>query len=126
MADAGIEYVLSGGECERCQSMAGTVSDHPLEPLHPNCACTSEPQCNNTFDFEGGSTRYGPDGQCFIFNAEITVTCWDGSEIGMTIPIDMGCEAESGDVWEAIDAAVEAEASALLDGCPDCSPPLVS
>jgi hypothetical protein len=115
-----VEYELQGGECELCQSMAGTVSDYPLEPLHPNCACKSTPRCNNRFSFQGDSTHYGPAGECFIFNAEITVTCWDGSEIGLSVPIDMGCEAEAGDVFEAIDAAVEEEAQALMDSCPDC------
>jgi|SRR6476620_8753408 len=124
--DDDIEFEFQGGgECELCQSMGGTVSSYPIEPLHPNCACSSEPRCNNRFSFSGGARHYGPNGSCFVFDADITVTCWDGTEIGESREIDMGCESKGTDLAD-VAGAIEEFAAALADGCPDCQPPAVS
>jgi hypothetical protein len=119
----GGEWVFVGpGECDLCQSMVGTVSSGPIGSLHPNCGCSSEPICGeNTWDVSGDSSRYGPDGECFVFNAEITVTCWDGTEIGQSVSIDMGC-ASYGDFEAAIWDAAAPYAEELAEGCPDCEP----
>jgi len=124
-----VEFEFVGpGECERCRAMVGTISSTPIGQLHPNCNCSSEPRCNNTFDYEGSSTRYGPNGRCFIFDAEIRVRCWDGTESGLSLPIDMGCDNDelADDLWDRIEAEMEPQVQSLLDGCPDCDPPLVA
>ena len=121
-----IEFEFGGGgECALCQSMAGTVSSYPIEPLHPNCACTSTPRCNNRFSFSGSSRRYGPGNSCFVFDAEISVECWEGTEIGESREVDMGCAARANDLADDAEALAEF-ASALAAGCPPCGPPVVS
>jgi len=126
--DGEIEFVFMGpGECELCKSMVGTVSDSPIEPLHPNCNCKSVPRtkCNNQYRSNWRTTRYGPGGNCYRVDAEIAVICHDGTLIGESREIDMGCE-DSGDELADLEMAIGEFASGLEAGCPDCPPPLVS
>jgi hypothetical protein len=127
--DENVEYTFEGNpDCPICGALAGTTDAQPIPPPHENCQCTNGVTCNNNFEVAGSSTRYGPGGNCFIFNAEIKVTCWDGSEIGVTEPFDYGCEGADQDegFWEDVWDRAGEVASALADGCPDCQPPLVS
>jgi hypothetical protein len=127
--DDDVEFEFIGpGECELCQSLVGTVSSVPLGQIHPNCGCLYTPRCNNTCSFVGGSTvtRNATGEYCIIFNATITVKCWDGTERGETVPIDIGCGVGMYDQTDAIEAGMAAEVIALMDSCPDCTPPAVA
>jgi hypothetical protein len=129
MANGNVEYVFLGNpECGICGALAGTTDSRPVPQPHENCQCTNEATCENEYSFGGGSTRYGPGGSCFTFNAEITVTCWDGTEIGQTVPIDYGCEGADQDegFWEDVWDQTGDVASDLAVGCPPCQPPLVA
>jgi hypothetical protein len=123
-----VEYEFEGNpECEVCGGLAGMTDSRPIPPPHENCQCTNAATCNNRYSVTGSSTRYGPDNNCFIFNAEVTVICWDGTEIGASIPIDFGCVGSGGeDFFDLMYEATADEAASMADGCPDCAPPLVS
>ena len=93
--DAGVEYEFMGNpDCPICGALAGTTSSEPISAPHDNCQCESQATCTNSSSISGSSTRYGPGGICFIFNAEIEVTCWDGSTVGLSTAIDMGAPAQ--------------------------------
>jgi hypothetical protein len=126
--DEDVEFEFDGNpECPSCGALAGTTSDRPIPAPHPNCACPNKHKCNNRYDFSATSTRYGPEGRCFILNADITVRCWDGTEIGESVPIDMGCAGgDTGTDWEAVWDEVGTVAATMADGCPDCNPRIVS
>lgn len=129
MADENVEYTFLGNpECPLCGALAGTTDSRPVPPPHDNCQCENEATCENEYDFSGSSTRYGPGGSCFTFNAEVTVTCWDGSSAGLSIPIDFGCAGADQDegFFEELWDRVGDVASEVADGCPPCQPPLVA
>jgi hypothetical protein len=127
--DAGIEYEFMGNpECGICGALAGTTDSEPIAPPHENCQCTNEARCTNALSVAGSSSRYGPGGSCFVFHAEITVTCWDGTEIGESLDIDFGCtgaDQDEGFLDELYDRAGDA-AGGLEDGCPECESPNVA
>jgi hypothetical protein len=129
MANGDVEYTFDGNpECPICAALDGTTDSEPIPPPHDNCQCTSEATCPNDHDYHGSSTRYGPHGSCFILDVEVTVTCWDGTEIGMEVPIDFGCvgaDQDEGFLDEVADQAGDVAAE-LEAGCPPCEPPLVS
>jgi hypothetical protein len=55
------------------------------------------------------------------------VTCWDGTEIGESLPIEYGCEGADADfdAWlEDLYSHVADAASDMMDGCPDCETPV--
>ena len=121
MADQYV-FVASGDACEICASLNGQVATEPMELPHDNCQCQVIPLSDDdcpTYSFSASSRRYGPGGESFAIEVEITVTCCDGSEISESKEIDMGNEAALGDSeFDAIDAAVDYEASALATQCP--------
>ena len=124
-----VEYEFEGNaDCPICGALVGTIDDRPIPQPHENCQCSSIPKCNNTYHYSGTSDRYGPGGDCFIFNAEVEVTCWDGQTIGVSVPIDFGCVGADyeDDFWEQVWDLTGDEAAGLADGCPDCDPPLVA
>src|SRR5215208_3380336 len=123
-----IEYEFEGNpECPMCGALAGVTSNLPIPTPHPNCVCPTKHKCNNRFAFTGGARRYGPRGSCFYFDAEITVTCWDGTEIGESTSIDMGCAGAGGETdWDVMMDERGEKAASIADGCPDCNPPIVS
>ena len=127
--DAGVEYEFMGNpDCPICGALAGTTSSEPISAPHDNCQCESQATCTNSSSISGSSTRYGPGGICFIFNAEIEVICWDGSTVGLSTAIDMGCSG-TGDDWGWLDELYEKAAgdiASLEDGCPDCPSPNVA
>ena len=127
--DGDVEYTFDGNpECPICGALAGTTDTRPIPPPHDNCQCTNEATCKNDYSVSGSSTRYGPQGQCFTFNAEVTVTCWDGTEIGQTVPLDFGCAGADQDegFWEEVWDQAADVARELESGCPPCQPPLVA
>jgi hypothetical protein len=129
MSNGDVEYMFMGNpDCGICGALAGTTGPRPIPPPHENCQCTSEATgCNNTYDISGTSRRYGPNGECFFFDADITVICWDGSETGLSTSIDVGCPGDDVDDLEAVWAAAgEVAADLAADACPDCSSPNVS
>jgi hypothetical protein len=119
------EYVFhaSGDACAVCLALDGTnTAGRP----HDNCACQIEADPECTWEYSGSSSHYGPGAYDGTFGAEITVHCADGSEIGISVPIDMGDFDPDGprDIFEFLDDAVAAEAEALCEQCPE--PPLVA
>jgi len=127
--DAGVEYEFMGNpECGICGALAGTTGSEPISAPHENCQCENQATCTNSSDIAGSSTRYGPGGSCFIFNAEITVTCWDGTTVGMSLPIDFGCTGADQDenFWDQVEEAAADAIADLEDGCPDCPSPNVA
>ena len=85
---------------------ASAPCSEPISAPHDDCQCESQATCTNSSSISGSSTRYGPGGICFIFNAEIEVTCWDGSTVGLSTAIDMGCSG-TGDDWGWLDELYE-------------------
>jgi hypothetical protein len=128
--DENVEYTFEGNpDCDICGPLTGTTdSRRPIPPPHDNCKCTCEATCENEYSPSGSSTRYGPGGNCFIFNAEVNVICWDGSEIGASVAIDFGCEGADYDegFFEVLWDKTGDVAAGLATGCPPCEPPLVS
>jgi hypothetical protein len=133
--DGNVEYTFEGNpECDICGALAGTTDSRPIPPPHENCQCTSEATCENEYSFgggpagSGGVTRYGPHGSCFTLTEEVTVTCWDGTEIGESVELDYGCEGadQAEDFWEDVWDQTGGAAAEMADGCPPCAPPLVS
>jgi hypothetical protein len=117
-------FHASGDACGICVALDGTnTAGRP----HDNCQCQIDADADDcSWDYTGSTTHYGPGSYEGTFGAEITVRCADGSEIGISVPIDLGGFDPSGDadVFDFLDAAVAAEAEALCDQCPE--PPLVA
>lgn len=123
------EFVCNDDSCEICQSLSGTTSSELLAAPHENCRCSvllrNRKGCEYTYEIAsaGNTRRYGPNGECFIWVAEVEVTCHNGSVIGGSVEIDMGCDNDGLDMdglvakaWgEAYDAA-----ASMANGCPDC------
>jgi hypothetical protein len=127
--DENVEYTFEGNaDCGICGALAGTTDSRPIPPPHDNCQCTNEATCENEYSFESHAQRYGPQGRCFTLTLEVTVTCWDGTEIGVTTEIDYGCEGadQAEDFWEDVWDQTGDVAGDMADGCPDCAPQLVS
>jgi len=122
--DEDVEWEFDGNPaCPLCGPLAGTTDSRPIPPPHENCQCTNVPRCNNQYAVPfGDTTHFGPGNKCVVFTAEIIVTCWDGTEIGATVPIDFGCEGADEDEgwWDLLWSAIADEAAALEAGCVDC------
>ncbi len=97
---------------------ASAPCSEPISAPHDNCQCESQATCTNSSSISGSSTRYGPGGICFIFNAEIEVTCWDGSTVGLSTAIDMGCSG-TGDDWGWLDELYEKAAGDIASFVPE-------
>ena len=124
-----VEFVFEGpGECERCRAMVGTTSPTPIARVHPNCNCYVSTRCNNRCRIDGDSTttRNAAGQFCIVFNADVTVTCWDGAESGFSQPVDIGCGVPVEAQFDRIEALLAGQVQALLDGCPPCAPPVVA
>lgn len=121
--EGNVQYCFFGNpQCPICDALTGTLSSEPIPAPHENCQCTSEPvdeDCQHTYAYVGSSTRYGPNGDCFVFDAEVTVTCSDGTEIGASIPIDFGCTGAEykDDFWDNLEDALSDTVSELTEGC---------
>jgi hypothetical protein len=121
--DEGYVFYASGDACGICLALDGT---NTAGLPHDSCQCQIEPGSDCTHEYSGGSDHWGPGDYDATFGAEITVTCADGSEIGVSVPIDLsGFDPNSGgDILDYIEDAVDAEADALCEQCPP--PPLVA
>lgn len=115
-------FVASGDACSICSAMDGQVSDEPMELPHDNCMCQVVPVTGGdcpTYSV-GPITGTGQSGtpHSFKVNAEISVTCCDGSEIGESADVDTG----GNDSFEAMDEAMESAAKELMSQCPPGGP----
>jgi hypothetical protein len=127
--DEEYEFVCNDDACEICQALANTTSPAPLASPHANCRCSvllrNRKGCEYTYEIvsAGDTQHYGPNGQCFLWTVQIEVTCHDGTTIGGSLQIDMGCDTDNLDIdglvekaWDlAFDAALD-----MADGCPGC------
>ena len=126
--DEEYEFVCNDDACELCQSLASATSPQPLAAPHANCRCTvllrNRKGCEYTYEITSASAqRYGPNGQCFIWIAELEVQCHDGTTIGGTVQIDMGCDNDNLDMEGLVDKAWDLAydmALDMADGCPGC------
>jgi hypothetical protein len=122
------EFVCNDDACEVCQALAGTTSPTILASPHANCRCSvvlrNRKGCEYTYEIESaGARRYGPNGECFIWVAELVVTCHDGTVIGGTVEIDMGCDNDALDMEGLLEKAWDLAydmAANMADGCPAC------
>jgi hypothetical protein len=126
MANGNVEYMFMGNpDCAICGGLAGTTDSKPIPPPHENCHCETEATgCEeNEYSYTGGGGRHNGHS---TFDVEITVTCWDGTEIGQSVSLEVGPDDLSEGWWEAIEDRIGDIAAELAEGCPDCKPPLVS
>src|ERR1051325_1182686 len=89
--DEEIEYIFqAGGEaCAMCQALDGT---NCASLPHPNCSCQivgkqGEMECEYELDAHD-PVRHGPGPYDFTFGGDLTVTCPDGTELGMSVEWD--------------------------------------
>ena len=123
---SGYVFTASGDSCEICAALDGT--DCETKP-HENCQC--EITANDDCDHEisgGGGERYGSGNYDTMFSGELTVTCADGSTMGMSFEIDLGGFNPEGhdedyDIFEYIEELMADEVKELCGSCPTPPPP---
>ena len=113
--DSGYRFQASGDACGVCQSLDGT--DCPTLP-HDNCQCQIAPpyECETKVENLTG-TPTGPNRA--TLSAEVTVTCADGSETGMSVEIEVTFDPEEIGPGDELSNAIDAVADELCAQCPD-------
>lgn len=114
-------YVFGGNpDCGACSAQAGEYFILPGRP-HENCVCEIEyTPAGCAFDVTGGSgTPVGSGPEGYEFDTIVIVECDDGAilEEPVSIYVDKAV-ANSEEIFEAIDDAVQAAAAALCEQCP--------
>lgn len=98
-------FVASGDACGVCQALDG--SDCMSQP-HDSCRCQVEPyHCETDIQFSE-VVHTGPGEYDYAFGAEITVTCPDGSTVGMSVGVVMNEQnIDDPNLGGGIDAAAD-------------------
>lgn len=116
------EFQASGDSCEACQALDGTnCTTRP----HENCRCQIVPatsQC--TYELEAHApVRHGAGRYDLFFGGELTVTCLDGTELGMSVEWDASGYDEGAEDWEEFAQPLIDDAVAeLCQQCPEAEP----
>lgn len=110
------QFQASGDACGVCQSLDGSAC---FSQPHDSCKCeiVEAYHCETNVQFTP-VVHTGPGEYDYAFGAEVSVTCPDGSTLGMSVAVILN----ENNIYDSGDTEVDAAADELCDQCPSESP----